>query len=93
MRFPNLSVYGKIRPMKTDVPSAHDVSARLRALKLAELGVLSRQSGVPFPTLVKIRMGTTPNPGIETVRKFFHLLPAQATSVPDTQASEQQQAA
>lgn len=32
---------------------------------------LAKESGVPFTTLWKIRDGTTGNPGIETVRKFY----------------------
>jgi hypothetical protein len=63
--------------MNTSLPSASVVSARLKALKMAEIESLASQSGVPFATLLKIRMGTTPNPGLETVRKFFHLLPAE----------------
>lgn len=71
-----------MQSMNTSLPSASVVSSRLKALKLAELEVLAQQSGVPFPTLLKIRMGTTPNPGLETVRKFYALLPDTATSVP-----------
>ena len=51
------------------------VRARLGAMTQAELRRLADDSGVPYPTLVKIRQGTTKNPGLETVRKFFPLLP------------------
>lgn len=37
----------------------------------AEVQQLSRDTGVPFTTLWKIRDGTTLNPGIETVRLFW----------------------
>jgi hypothetical protein len=46
-------------------------------LRTGELRELAAISGVPFRTLLKIRLGDTPNPGLETVRKFFHLLPAE----------------
>lgn len=51
------------------------VRARLNQLTQAEMHQLAADSGVPFPTLMKIRHGTTKNPGLETVRKFFPLLP------------------
>lgn len=36
---------------------------------------LAKAANVPFTTLWKIRMGETKNPGIDTVKKFAHLLP------------------
>lgn len=66
--------------MNTELPSAERVRERLKSLRLAEVDALALASGVPSSTLVKIRNGITPNPGIETVRKFFHLLPV----APDT---------
>lgn len=66
-----------MQPMNIVVPSTEDVRAGLAALSQAELVDLSSRSGVPFSTLSKIRYGHTPNPGLDTVRKFFHLLPAE----------------
>lgn len=66
--------------MSTLFPSIEDVRARLQMLKDGDIYRVSQHSGVPASTLWKIRCGATPNPGIETVRKFFHLLPAS----PDT---------
>lgn len=40
----------------------------------ADLQALADASLVPFPTLMKIRQGTTENPGIETVRRFLPVL-------------------
>ena len=71
-----------MRAMSTLFPSIEDVRARLQMLKDGDIYRVSQHSGVPASTLWKIRCGATPNPGIETVRKFFHLLP-----VPDTQAA------
>jgi len=62
--------------MSTLFPSIEDVRARLQMLKDGDIYKVSQDSGVPASTLWKIRCGATPNPGIETVRKFFHLLPA-----------------
>lgn len=62
--------------METTIPSADDVAARLRRLRMSDLRELAGKSGVPYRTLLKIRLGETPNPGLETVRKFFDHLPA-----------------
>jgi len=45
-------------------------------------------SDVPFTTIWKIRDGTTSNPGMETVRKFWAHIHAVggATSAPDEKA-------
>jgi len=65
--------------MNTDFPSAERLRERLKGLRLAQVDALASASGVPSSTLMKIRNGVTPNPGIETVRKFFHLLPPTDT--------------
>ena len=52
------------------IPSIDDIRAHLLDLTFAQLHRLADVSGVPFGTLWKIRAGDTPNPGIETVRKF-----------------------
>ncbi len=70
--------------MNTTLPSADELSERLRGLRLAELQILANKSGVPYRTLINIRLGVTPNPGLETVRKFYPHLPAT-----DTQAAGQ----
>jgi hypothetical protein len=73
-----------MRAMSTEIPSMDAVQARLKGLKGFELDVLASVSGVPSSTLWKIRNGVTPNPGFETVRKFYPHLPAT-----DTQAAQQ----
>jgi hypothetical protein len=72
--------------MSTELPPMADVRARLLLLRDAELEDLAASSGVPASTIRKIRQGVTPNPGFETVRKFFPLLPAPAAN--DTNASQ-----
>lgn len=69
--------------MTSELPSTELLASRLKLLKGAELEVLARRSGVPASTLWKIRMGVTPNPGLETVRKFFHLLPSEQPTAKD----------
>lgn len=66
--------------MNTILPSTEQVSERLKPLRMSELRELAAKSGVPYRTLINIRLGVTPNPGIETVRKFFHLLPSTDTT-------------
>ena len=79
------------RGMETNLPSTDQVAARLRVMRMGELRDLAGRSGVPYRTLLKIRLGETPNPGLETVRKFFHLLPATpaATDPHAAQAAQQ----
>lgn len=80
-----------MRGMNTELPSAEVVQARLKLLKGVDIDALSSSSGVPASTLWKIRNGHTPNPGLETVRKFFHLLPATpATNDAHTAQAAQQ---
>ena len=57
--------------MNTNLPPVAKVRAFLEQLGHAQVQQLSTSSGVPFTTLWKIRDGTTTNPGIETVRKFW----------------------
>jgi hypothetical protein len=64
--------------MNSSIPSAHHVAARLKPMRTTELQDLAARSGVPYRTLLKIRFGQTVNPGIETVRKFYALLPEPA---------------
>lgn len=73
--------------MNTDLPSAEVVRDRLKQLKGIDIDDLAGRSGVPSSTLWKIRTGVTPNPGLETVRKFFHLLPP-STAANDPHAAQ-----
>ena len=57
--------------MNIHFPPITEVRSFLEALGHAQVQELSGTSGVPFTTLWKIRDGTTTNPGIETVRKFY----------------------
>jgi hypothetical protein len=52
------------------IPSVDEVRAALEPLTLRQLERLSELSGVPTPTIYKVKLGETTNPGIETVRKF-----------------------
>ena len=69
--------------MDTSIPSAQDVRDKLAPLIMRELELLAERSGVPFTTIYKIQRGETANPGIETVRAFYPLLP----DLPDSGAS------
>ncbi len=64
------------------VPPLAMVKDRLGKLKEGELKQLAIDSGVPFQTLKNIRYGITKNPGIETVRMFFPLLPQPKPAQP-----------
>lgn len=65
--------------MSMHLPPVQELRASLEALTHAQVQKLSADSGVPFTTLWKIRDGTTTNPGIETVRRFYEkLVQAQA---------------
>ena len=77
--------------MIQELPSAEALAARLKSLKGVELEQLASKSGVPVSTLWKIRIGATPNPGIETVRKFYSWLPTTPapTNPPAAQAAQQ----
>ncbi len=88
--------FGIIWFMSTDIPSSVDVRARLARLNLAQLTELAERSGVPRPTIHKIKYGQTTNPGIETVRQFIGHIdavttaaasPAAATAAPETAGS------
>ena len=57
--------------MNTELPSIGEIQALLRPLHHRAMQLLARLSGVPFPTLWKIKDGTTRNPGVETVRRFL----------------------
>ena len=56
--------------MTNDIPSALQVRAWLLPLGNVQLQRLSQLSGVPFSTLLKMRVGETKDPRIETVRKL-----------------------
>lgn len=57
--------------MRHTIPSASDVRAKLQRLTLSDLNKLAAVSGVSVHTIYKIQRGETPNPGIETVAKFW----------------------
>lgn len=61
--------------MNIVIPPVVEVRAELSGLGHARMQELAKLSGVPFTTLWKIKDGTTENPGIETVRKFWPYLP------------------
>lgn len=74
--------------MSTALPSIEDVRVRLQSLKDGEIYEVAKRSGVPSSTLWKIRIGATPNPGLETVRKFFHLLPVATDTSTQAEAGQ-----
>lgn len=47
------------------------VREAMRPLTLKQIDVLAGLSGVPAPTIYKIKRGETPNPGIDTVARFL----------------------
>lgn len=53
------------------IPSPQDLQILLKGFRQAELHEIGSQSGVPFPTIMKIRQGVTRNPGLETVRSIL----------------------
>jgi transcriptional regulator with XRE-family HTH domain len=58
--------------MKTpSIPSAETIRAKLAGLSKRQIRRLAELSGVPAPTIDKVRRGETSNPGIETVRRFM----------------------
>ena len=61
--------------MAITIPPLALIRTRLEAMNQAQIKSLAKDSGIPFGTLMKIRHGTTKNPGIETVRAFYPLLP------------------
>lgn len=75
--------------MKQDaIPTLAAVQAALAPLTLHQLWRLAELSGVPQPTIYKIRLGQTENPGIETVRKFLpHIAAAQKEPVKPASAT------
>lgn len=61
--------------MANQIPSAVELKTKLAPLGHKDVRELAQASGVPFTTLLKVKDGTTTNPGVETVRKFWpHLL-------------------
>ena len=61
--------------MPITVPPLAMIRARLATMNQSQLKRLAKDSGIPFGTLMKIRYGITKNPGIETVRAFYPMLP------------------
>lgn len=57
--------------MDINLISAEDVRAKLAPLSLKQIDRLAALSAVPAPTIYKIRLGVTANPGIETVGLFW----------------------
>lgn len=50
------------------------IRSRLARLTQAQTQQLADETGVGYGTLMKIRLGLTKNPGLETVRQFFPVL-------------------
>jgi hypothetical protein len=57
--------------MDIALPSMDEVRAALAPLTMKQIDRLAELSMVPAPTIYKIKLGTTENPGLETLRKFL----------------------
>jgi predicted transcriptional regulator len=68
--------------MKITMPTMDEVRAELGKLTMRQIDRLADLSGVPSATIYKIRIGTTENPGIETLRKFLPHIPAALKEPP-----------
>lgn len=64
------------------MPSVEQVRAQLAPLTLKQIDRLAELSGVPATTIYKIKLGTTENPGVETLRKFLPHVRAAAEASP-----------
>ena len=63
---------------KPELPGIKQIRAALLKLNKEQVQALSTESGASFSLLSKLRGGHIKNPGIETVRKFYPLLPDDA---------------
>lgn len=61
----------KVHVKHDKIPALQSIIEKLSALSDKELAALAVTSGVGVSTLQRIRKRQTPNPGIETVRKFL----------------------
>ena len=76
----------------TAIPPVADIRRLLEGITVPRLRELAAESGVPFGTIYKIAAGSTLNPGIETVRRFYpHALTMAARA--DQPAAAARQAA
>ena len=66
--------------METAIPTAAGIRAMLSKLSTKQLERLAVLSGVPAPTIFKIRYDDTKNPGIDTVGKFLPFIAKAAES-------------
>jgi len=57
--------------METTILTAEDVRTALAPMTLRQIDRLAQLSGVPAPTIYKIKLNVTANPGIETVGLFW----------------------
>lgn len=58
----------------TQIPSGDEVRAALAPYSVAGVSALSLQSGVPAPTIAKIKWGETRDPRVSTVRLLWPLI-------------------
>lgn len=70
--------------MSITIPPLTMVVSRLSKLDEAGLRRLAAESGVPYSTIRKIRYGVTKDPGLETCRKFFALIPGESRANNET---------
>lgn len=57
--------------MTNKIPSTPELRELLQSIKQPDIELMSKQSGVPVATIIKIRHGVTTNPGLETARRIY----------------------
>ncbi len=72
--------------MKT-LPTHEELRSALQGLNHAELNRLADAGQVPFPTLMKIRQGTTEDPRLSTVQRILANLPRKAKRTAQAEAA------
>lgn len=78
---------GNRNRMDSTLLTAELVRARLGPLTLKQIDRLAALSMVPSATIYKIKLGTTANPGLETVNQFWpHIDAAQVDAEPPATA-------
>ena len=71
--------------MKT-LPTHEELRSALQGLNHAELNRLADAGQVPFPTLMKIRQGTTEDPRLSTVQRILANLPRKSKRTAQAEA-------
>ena len=78
---------GTLAPMMKTLPTHEELRSALQGLNHAELNRLADAGQVPFPTLMKIRQGTTEDPRLSTVQRILANLPRKAKRTAQAEAT------